>query len=327
MLKLKSDFSNGAVAMPIDIIDKYLKLAPSASFKVLLFILRNPNGALDEKQISLCTGLTESDVIDCIEYWKQNDIIFDDGEKNTDSVNASIGNLKQIKSVSYEEVEEKTKVVVKNLPVKKPTQRELALRISEDENLTVLYREAQKIVGTFGYDTQALLLMIYDYFGFSVELIVMLLSYQKNEGNLSSIAIKKRAEDWAKNGIDTLEAAVAEISCLEAIQKTYIEIKAFIDYDSEKPTPQMSKYLRAWAVNWNFSTEMILYALKESGKSFSEANKLLKKWHSLNIDNVEDVKLKKKKTITTKVEKSYDVNNVGRNSILERLKNKEGATV
>ena len=116
--------------------------------------------------------------------------------------------------MSYEEVEEKTKVVVKNLPVKKPTQRELALRISEDENLTVLYREAQKIVGTFGYDTQALLLMIYDYFGFSVELIVMLLSYQKNEGNLSSIAIKKRAEDWAKNGIDTLEAAVAEISAL-----------------------------------------------------------------------------------------------------------------
>ena len=40
-----------------------------------------------------------------------------------------------------------------------------------------------------------------------------------------------------------------------------------------------------------------------------------------------DAELKKKKTITGKVEKSYDVNNVGRNSILERLKNKEGATV
>jgi hypothetical protein len=59
----------------------------------------------------------------------------------------------------------------------------------------------------------------------------------------------------------------------------------------------------------------------------SEANKLLKKWHALNITKVEDAELKKKKTITGKVEKSYDVNNVGRNSILERLKNKEGATV
>ena len=61
------------------------------------------------------------------------------------------------------------KVVVKNLPVKKPTQKEIALRIAEDENITILFREAQKIVGTFGYDTQSLLVMIYDYFGFSID--------------------------------------------------------------------------------------------------------------------------------------------------------------
>ena len=327
MLKIKSDFSNGAIAVPTDLIDKYLKLAPSASFKVLLFILRNPNGVQDEKQISLCTGLSEMDVKDCVDFWIQNDVIFSDGEENKEDANKALGNLKQIKTLEYEETDEKAKVIVKNLPVKKPTQRELALRISEDENLTVLYREAQKIVGTFGYDTQALLLMIYDYFGFSVDLIIMLLSYQKNEGNLSSMAIKKRAEEWAKNGIDTLEAAVSEISYLETIQKTFIEIKAFVGYDTEKPSPQIAKYLRAWAVNWQFSAEMILHALKESGKSFSEANKLLKKWHALNITNVTDAETKKKKTIAGKVEKSYDVNNVGRNSILERLKNKEGATV
>ena len=327
MIKIKSDFSNGAIAVPTDLIDKYLKLAPSASFKVLLFILRNPNGVQDEKQISLCTGLSEADVKACIEFWSENDIIFFDKEENKEEANKALSNLKQIKALDYEETEVKPKVVVKNLPVKKPTQRELALRISEDENLTVLYREAQKIVGTFGYDTQALLLMIYDYFGFSVDLIIMLLSYQKNEGNLSSLAIKKRAEEWAKNGINTLEAAVSEISYLETIQKTFVEIKAFVGYDTEKPSPQIAKYLRAWAINWSFSTEMILYALKESGKSFSEANKLLKKYHSLNITKVEDAELKKKKTITTKVEKSYDVNNVGRNSILEKMKEKQGVTV
>ena len=68
MLKIKSDFSNGAIAVPTDLIDKYLKLAPSASFKVLLFILRNPNGVQDEKQISLCTGLSEMDVKDCVDF-------------------------------------------------------------------------------------------------------------------------------------------------------------------------------------------------------------------------------------------------------------------
>ncbi len=332
MLKLKLDFSNGAVAVPTDLIDKYLKLAPSASFKVLLFILRNPNGALDAEQISLCTGLTVNDVQDCLDYWMQYDVIFDDGEKDEEMAKAATGNTKQIGQISYEEQkEEKTKIVVKSLPVKKPTQKEIALRISEDENITILFREAQKIVGTFGYDTQALLVMIYDYFGFSVELIIMLLSYQKSEGNLSSLVIKKRAEEWAKNGIDTLEAAVSEISYLETIQKTYIEIKAFIEYDADKPSPQVAKYLRAWAVNWGFSVEMILHALKESGKSFQEANKLLKKWYALNIHDVESAKIKKKKSITSEVKKSYDVDNVGRNSVLERMKKKdkdeEGANV
>ena len=82
MLKIKSDFSNGATAVPTDLIDKYLKLAPSASFKVLLFILRNPNGVLDEQQISLCTGLSLEDVKDCIDFWEAEDVIFSDGEEN-----------------------------------------------------------------------------------------------------------------------------------------------------------------------------------------------------------------------------------------------------
>ncbi|MBE6748986.1 MAG: hypothetical protein E7557_07130 [Ruminococcaceae bacterium] len=329
MLKLKFDFSNGAVAVPTDLIDKYLKLAPSASFKVLLFILRNPNGAVDAKQIGICTGLTENDVSDCIEYWKQNDVIFDDGEKNEAEAEKASGNAKKIGEISYKEEKEMPKIVVKSLPVKKPTQKEIALRIAEDENITLLFREAQKIVGTFGYDTQALLLMIYDHFGFSVDLIITLLSYQQSEGNLSSLAIKKRAEEWTKNGIDTLEAAVVEISALEQIQKTFIEIKAFLETDAKKPTPKTAKFLRDWSVNWNFSTKMILYALKESGKSLSEANKLLKKYHAMNIYDVQSAEAKKKKTITAKVEKSYDVNNVGRNSILERMKNKEkeGANV
>ena len=119
MFKIKSDFSNGATVVPTDLIDKYLKLAPSASFKVLLFILRNPNSAIDEKQISICTGLTENDVKDCIEYWKQNDVIFDDGEKNEDEASKASANAKKITENFYTEEKENSKVVVKNLPVKK----------------------------------------------------------------------------------------------------------------------------------------------------------------------------------------------------------------
>ena len=67
MIKIKCNYLNGAVAVPTDIVDKHLKLASAASFKVLLFILRNAQGTADAKQISLCTGLAECDVLDCLE--------------------------------------------------------------------------------------------------------------------------------------------------------------------------------------------------------------------------------------------------------------------
>ena len=70
MIKIKCDYLGGAVAVPTDVIDKHLKLAPVASFKVLLFILRNPEGTADAEQIAMCTGLAKFDVIDCLNFWE-----------------------------------------------------------------------------------------------------------------------------------------------------------------------------------------------------------------------------------------------------------------
>ena len=75
MIKNKCDYLYGAVAVPTDIIDKYLKLAPAASFKVLLFILRNPDGAANAEQIAMCTGLAPVDVEDCLAFWESNGVI------------------------------------------------------------------------------------------------------------------------------------------------------------------------------------------------------------------------------------------------------------
>ena len=95
MIKIKCNYLNGAVAVPTDIIDKHLKLAPAASFKVLLFILRNPESTADAKQISMCTGLSENDVFCCLEFWESNEVIEITGDfVSEEAVKASIGNAK-----------------------------------------------------------------------------------------------------------------------------------------------------------------------------------------------------------------------------------------
>lgn len=321
MIKLKCDYINGAVAVPTDVIDKFLKLAPAASFKVLLFILRNPDGAADANQISMCTGLAVEDVSDCLDFWESNGIIAVDNTIDEIAIKTAVGNAKTIDRTE-ENVKEtkKQRVNLRSLPVKRPTQREIALRLSEEPELTFICNEAQGILGTFGYDTQALIVMIYDHFGFPPEVIITLLQHQKCENKTSSSAIKGRAEDWAKRGIDTIEEVEKELLLLEKTKKVYNLIKGRPGFTSDTPSPRLSKYLYQWVGEWNCSHELINYALDESKDVISDANKLLKKWANSGLTEPSQVQEQQKKSLPKEVKKSYDTEKVGRSSVLDWAK-------
>ena len=319
MIKIKCNYLNGAVAVPTEIIDKHLKLAPAASFKVLLFILRNPEGTDDAKQISFCTGLSEEDVIDCLEFWESSGAIEVTDEKVSEEAKAvSLGNAK-ISCETEKKTEERT-VTVKKLPVKKPTQREIAERLVAEPELEIIYKEAQNILGTFGYDTQALLLMIYDFYGFPPEVIITLLQHQKNEGKTASSAIKSRAEDWAKRGIDTLELVEEELLALEKIQATFEAIKETANFSGDIPTTRIAKFIRVWSVDWECSYELIKFALEKNNKSLNDANKMLKKFVHSGITSPEEAMAKEKKSLPKTVKKTYDTEEIGKNSVLDWIK-------
>ncbi len=321
MIKLKCDYINGAVAVPTDVIDKFLKLAPAASFKVLLFILRNPDGVVDANQISMCTGLAVEDVDDCLDYWESNGIIAIDEKIDEVAAKTAVGNAKTLEITEETPVEiKKQKVNLRSLPVKRPTQREIALRLSEEPELTLICNEAQAILGTFGYDTQALLVMIYDYFGFPPEVIITLLQHQKCENKTSSAAIKSRAEDWAKRGIFTLEEVEEELLLLEKVKKVYNELKGRTGFTSDVPSPRISKYLYQWSGEWDCSGELIKFALEESNDVLSDANKLLKKWANSGFKDPSQVQEQQKKSVPKEVKKSYDTEKVGRSSVLDWAK-------
>lgn len=321
MIKIKCDYLNGAVAVPTDIIDKHLKLAPSASFKVLLFILRNPDGCVDAEQIASCTGLTENDVKDCLCYWESYKVISVDSSVNEQT--AAVSNAKLIcdeQTTKADTPEKKPKAPVRALPLKKPTQRDIALRMSQEPELTLIYNEAQNILGTFGYDTQALILMIYDYYGFPPEVIITLLQHQKCEGKTSSSAIKGRAEDWAKRGIDNMESVEEELLSLDKTQKCFTEIKEAAQINTDTPTPRIHKFIREWCVDWGCSSELIIYALSQTDRVFSDAGKLLKKWARSGITTPEQAIEKEKKSLPKEIKKSYDTEKVGKSSVLDWAK-------
>lgn len=318
MIKIQCDYLNGAVAVPTEIIDKHLKLAPAASFKVLLFILRNPEGTADAEQIGMCTGLSVEDVCECLEFWESNGAIRVTDEKVSEQAyKTAVGNAK---TVQKPEEEPERKITVKKLPVKKPTQREIALRLGEEPELKIIYNEAQKILGTFGYDTQALILMIYDYYGFPAEVIITLLQHQKFEGKTSSAAIKNRAEDWAKRGIDSLELVEEELLALEKISKTFDAIKDAAGFSGDVPTTRISKFIRTWAVEWECSDELIIFALEENKKVLSDTNKALKKYVQSGIKSPEEIQVRKKKSLPKEIKKTYETEEIGKNSVMDWIK-------
>lgn len=324
MIKIKCDYLNGAVAVPTELIDKHLKLASPASFKVLLFVLRNPEGTADAKQIGMCTGLDAGDVCECLSYWESNGVIEITGEVvSEEAYNFALGNAKtaETKEKSEDNKEDKkNSTKVKKLPFKKPTQREIALRLLECPEFALINTEAQQILGTYGYDTQANLLMFYDYYGFPPEVIITLLQHQVFEGKVSSSAIKSRAEDWAKRGIDSLDLVEEELLALEKIIKTYKAIKDVAGFSGDVPTTRISKFLRAWAVEWECSEELIIYALEESKKVLSDTNKLLKKYVQSGIKSPEQIQQKQKKSLPKEVKKTYETEEIGKNSVLDWIK-------
>ncbi len=318
MIKLICDYRDGVTAVPTDILDKHLKLAPAASFKVLLFVMRNPGGDYTAETVAACTGMSVQDACDCLEYWKMNGVLEITDGSSQEGNKAASGNTRRAESQSGAPSERQK--AVRPLPVSKPTQRQIAARLAEEPELSVIYGEAQKILGTFGYDTQALILMIYDYYGFPPEVIITLLQHHKQLGKLSSAAIKSTAEDWAKRGIDTLELVEKELLALEKIKTAYTDIKASAGLSAENPTPRIKSLLRDWAVEREISSALIIFALQESGNSFTEANKLLKKWSAAGLTSPEQVRQRKTNNIPTDVKKTYDINKIGKNSILESLK-------
>ena len=100
-------------------------------------------------------------------------------------------------------------------------------------------------------------------------------------------------------------------------REMYEAIKGEAGLDHAAPTPRIAKFLRDWAVSWECTPRLVIYALQQSANVMSDANKLLKKWVASGITEPEQVEEKEKKLLPKRVEKSYTTDKVGRNSVLD----------
>ena len=279
----------GAVfPVPVDVVDKNIRLAGAVQLKVLLWMLRHSTNGIDIEKLHEDIGISKVDAEDALHYWIEAGIIISDN---------NVSPIKNQSEISHNETKKTSPVTErkKDIPYIKPNMNQIVARCTENPEIKDMFSEVQSILSkTIGHDGQSTLLMLHDSYGLPVEVILMLVEYCSSIGKDSFVYISKVGRDWGEKEIDTIEKADEQISCLRTSNSLWNELRQLAGIQTPKPTNIQVKFLNEWKNELGFDIDMIFSAYEEMANncsriSFPYMDKVLKNWYSDNIKSVDDL--------------------------------------
>ena len=333
---------NSVFAVPSVIVDKHLKLAGAAQLKVLLWFLRHAGEVSSVNDISSALSMQEADVRDCMQYWVQTGVIGIENDvispckavndvKEKDLTEQNVSNTETELPVIIETNENSETVLDKpdkKRPLSRPERPDtkyISERMNADESIAFLMKSADDIFGRMTSNSdKATLLLINEYDGLPVEVIIMLLQYALSIGKCNMRYIEKMAIDWADKEIVTLEAAEKKIKQLSEGRDAARYVQKIIGAEPHSPTEMESEFADMWVNHWKFSSDMIRAAyeacVNTKGKYIPKyTNSILYRWHDAGINTPEQIKKneKKKPKALETYEPTYDISEYESTSITD----------
>lgn len=323
-------------AVPSDIVDKHIKLAGAAQLKVILWVLRHAGENFTTDDIAQALSMQSADVRDCMQYWEQMGIISVDGgnimptPKQTENTQpVEISQEKQEVSVAETKTPEVTKAEeippqqpstpkrVMSRP-EKPDIKYLARRMEEDSSIAYLMQSADEIFGRMtSNNDKATLLLIHEYDGLPVEVIIMLLQYAFSIGKANMRYIEKMAISWADEEITNLDRAEKKIKQLTSGREAARLVQRTLGTDEHSPTEKEIAFADRWINTLKFTPEMVRKAYETcvdaKGKYIPKyVNSILERWHSAGITTIEQADEEKnarqsKAKANEKYKATYDI--------------------
>lgn len=300
MYKINPNSYASVFALPTDIADRHLRMAGKAQLKVLLWLYRNPAADADINTISRDTGIPSDEIDDAMLYWIDAGLVLKDGE----NISVQPMTVQSASAVVREQVVTEKQTVTTDIkevksekpPVVKPSMKDIAMRISESEEIRTMFEETQAAFGrTLGYDAQSSLLILHDHYGLPAEVVIMLCNYAKTVGKQGSVAyIMKMGASWSECGIDNFDKAGEKIARLENADRFWLEFKSATGLDNPRPTAKQSEFLEIWVNDYGYGIDMITYAYekaveKKGSINFGYMNGILRSWHDSGLKTVADV--------------------------------------
>jgi len=292
MFKINPTKYTGVTVMPAEIAEKHLILASGSQLKVIVYAFSRAGGCFSIPEISRATGISEEEAEDALTYWQELGFILPE-EKSAEFADTASVSAPEISS----EPAVKTPPKREKLPSHNPsrlTYDQILARMDESENVRILLNEAQMRLGrTVGTGDMSSLVLLHDYYGLPVEVILSICEFAAQKGKSSNMNyIYKIGADWSSREIDTLERADEELKAIERVNSLWAEFSAAVKLPSSKPTTQQEKYLSQWTAEWGFSVPMLALAFEEMRNntdktSFPYMHKVLSAWHTKGIKTQE----------------------------------------
>ncbi len=299
-----SIWTNGIFNVPVDLVDKYLKIASEYQLKALLFILRN-GGQASSSQIAKALGQTAGDIDDLLEFWTEEGILSVDGQ--------AVVVKAEIKPIEIESVVEK-KVVKESLSAPRLTPADIINAQRDNGDIAFLLTEAQVILGrTISHAEQEMLVNMVNYYGLKAEVIMMILEFYRSEkerGKSIGISyVNAMAKNWAEEGIDSVADAEAKLQDIAKSDRLWNEIIAITGIRHKRPTAKQREMIKDWFSD--FDITMITLAADIMKENIPEPklaymNTIIKKWRKSGITSPSQVKAEQEAYAKSKGEKNDD---------------------
>ena len=274
-LRLNMGGMSSFLAVPTDIVNKYLSTVSGIYIKVLLAVLRA--NRVDTEQIAHKLSIPESDVKEAVQFWIQNGIFTEESAGKERSA------------------EKKPKVVVSSQSL---TPEEIAERVRSSADIQFLFSASESLVGTLLTSTQQrILIYIYETLGLPADVIVMAVEYCISIGKGNFGYIQKLCAGWADRGINTHELAEETIR-EQALRRSRMgQVQELLGLKGLPLTPEQQRYISDWTEKLGYGPEIIRLAYERTLNAINKLslpymNKILSSWHEKGVRAPEDVAVK-----------------------------------
>jgi DnaD/phage-associated family protein len=279
-------------------IEKYMPQARGEFVKIYLLMLKhNISGELGVSSSILASSLNllESDIMNALNYWNDQGII----------------KLTQIDKMGNFNVEF---VDLIEEPIKSTKQVDLLEALGSNNTKDMLKDIETLLARPLSPNEMSIYLNWQREFGFSSELILILMEYCISKGKSDSRYIEKVALSWHDQKITNIDQAQNLIKKAEDKWLNIRKVLTYLGINGDIMKPQQD-LIEKWLLIYKFSNDIIFKACdicfeRLSRADFKYIDGILTNWNKNNIRTLEDIALKDaKNSKNVKYQKNYIHNN------------------